>query len=74
MSVRHSFLSLLSYTNQDRLPKGGAAGSKLGPTASIINHKNAPQRLPWRSIWWGHLLNQASLLLKDSSLCEVDKN
>lgn len=38
----HGLLSLLYYTDQDHMPKGGATHSGLCPLVSIINQENAP--------------------------------
>jgi hypothetical protein len=39
----HGLLSLLSYTTQDHLLRGGTTHSGLGPPPSVINQENAPQ-------------------------------
>ena len=46
----HDLVSLLFDTTQDRLPRGGAAHSELGPPISIPNQEKAPQPCPPASL------------------------
>lgn len=39
----HGLLTLLSYTTQDRLPRGGITWSSQRPLTLIINQENGPQ-------------------------------
>lgn len=45
-----SLPSLVSYTNQDILPKGGVPFHELGPPTSIINEGNVPQMCPQENL------------------------
>lgn len=64
------FLSLLSYSSQDHLPKDAKADSGLGHPTPIINQENIPQTcLPT-----GQMTEEALSQSNDSSLYQVDQN
>lgn len=54
--VPQGLLSLLFYTAQDHLPRGGPVQSRLGsPYQSLI--KKMPLIFACRPVWWRHLLS-----------------